>query len=73
MERMFFQSTWHETVIVAGKPQLGRKLKTATYVKPKVEGEVKGKLNRKHAARQKVRAMQAAGHFKGDNRPFAMV
>lgn len=73
MERMFFQSTWHETVIVAGKPQLGKLLNFAIYVKPKAEGEVKGKLNRKHAARQKVRAMQAAGHFKGDNRPFAMV
>jgi hypothetical protein len=41
------------------------------YRKPIVPGEIKGKINLKAAKRRKVKAMKAAGHLKGDNRPFA--
>lgn len=34
---------------------------------------LRGKLNLKHVKREKVRAMKAAGHFRGDNRPFVQV
>lgn len=34
------------------------------------EPKTKGKRNCRFAKRQKVAAMKAAGHFKGDNREF---
>lgn len=32
--------------------------KSSTYVRPKVEGEIKGKLNIKYAKRQRVKALK---------------
>lgn len=43
-----------------GSAESKNRFTSHTYVKPKVEGEIKGKLNIKAAKRARVRAMKAA-------------
>ncbi len=70
MARLFFRSKW----VTVKKDEDGiehRHVHYAIYRRPKVDGEVKGKSNLRHAKRLKVRYMKNAGHLRGDNRPFA--
>lgn len=59
--KTFFRSKWwSETVVNKGK---GKVVTTnahhSTYERPKLEGEIKGKLNLKAAKRARVRAWKA--------------
>lgn len=45
-------------------------IKKYTYVRDRKEGEIRGSKNLRFARRNKVRAMKAAGHLKGDNRKW---
>lgn len=67
-DNMDFQST--ETI----RDEKGKitGVKKFTYVRPKEDGEISGKLNLRFAKREKVRAMKAADHPKGDNRPWSV-
>lgn len=55
---MFFRSKWW----TAEEGEKGKVIKehACTYVRPKRDGEIKGKLNLKFAKRQRVKAMKAA-------------
>lgn len=67
--RLFFES--RKPIVDKNYKRTGSR--TFTYRRPPRDGEVKGKANCRAAKRQKVLAMKAAGHFRGDNRPFVEV